>query len=463
MLRVREADGSERVLLDPMALDPAGTTTLDAWSPSWEGDRLAYQVSTGGDEESRLHVLDVATGEVHRRPGRPVPLLPRRLAARRRGAVLRAPPRPGGRARRRGAVPPPRVAPPRRRRRPTPTCWCTARAATRRPTSACTPAATAAGWSSPARPAPRPGTTSGSPTSTGDGAAAGVPGRRGRPDRRLGRPRRPALADVGPRHPALAARRRRPGGPGHLGARGVAGRRSRSSRTPSSPTSRWSTRRTARCRCSPCTPWTPRPGSRCGPRDGSGPDRRGRRAGRRQRLRRQLPARGRQRGLGRLHRLRHPAVGAALGRRLARRRSSSWEQAAVAGDVPELTVVETHATSEDGTPVHLFVLSGSGTPDTPRPAVLYGYGGFNVSLTPAYTRAGAVLGGRRRRVGGGQPARRLRARRGVAPGRHAGAQAERVRRLRRRRGAPRRAGLDDARAARASWAARTAACSSARR
>ena len=46
-----------------MALDPAGTTTLDAWSPSWEGDRLAYQVSTGGDEESRLHVLDVATGE----------------------------------------------------------------------------------------------------------------------------------------------------------------------------------------------------------------------------------------------------------------------------------------------------------------------------------------------------------------------------------------------------------------
>src|SRR5688500_18915854 len=63
VLRVREADGTERVLLDPMALDPEGTTTLDAWSPSWEGDRLAYQVSTGGDEESRLHVLDVTTGE----------------------------------------------------------------------------------------------------------------------------------------------------------------------------------------------------------------------------------------------------------------------------------------------------------------------------------------------------------------------------------------------------------------
>ena len=64
VLRVREPDGTVRVLVDPMALDPAGTTTLDAWSPSWEGDRLAYQLSTGGDEESRLYVLDVTTGEV---------------------------------------------------------------------------------------------------------------------------------------------------------------------------------------------------------------------------------------------------------------------------------------------------------------------------------------------------------------------------------------------------------------
>ena len=112
---------------------------------------------------------------------------------------------------------------------------------------------------------------------------------------------------------------------------------------------------------------------------------------------------------------------------------SSWEEAAVAGEIPELTVVETHATSKDGTPVHVFVLSGSGTPDTPRPAVLYGYGGFNVSLTPAYTAQALSWVAAGRRVGGGQPARRLRARRGVAPGRHARAQAERVRRLRRRR------------------------------
>ena len=122
VLRVREPDGTERVLVDPIALDPDGTTTLDAWSPSWEGDLLAYQLSTGGDEESRLYVLDVATGEVARRADRPLPLLPRRLAARRRGVLLRPPAgaRPG--AGRRGAVPPAGLAAP-------------GRAPTRRPTS----------------------------------------------------------------------------------------------------------------------------------------------------------------------------------------------------------------------------------------------------------------------------------------------------------------------------------------
>ncbi len=62
-LLVVEPDGTERVLVDPGALDPTGTTTLDAAVPSHEGDRLAYQLSSGGDEESRLFVLDVATGE----------------------------------------------------------------------------------------------------------------------------------------------------------------------------------------------------------------------------------------------------------------------------------------------------------------------------------------------------------------------------------------------------------------
>ncbi|WP_432485945.1 prolyl oligopeptidase family serine peptidase [Kineococcus esterisolvens] len=65
VLRVRDTpDGPERVLVDPVALDPSGTTTLDSWRPSVEGDLLAYQLSEGGSEESVLRVLDVATGEV---------------------------------------------------------------------------------------------------------------------------------------------------------------------------------------------------------------------------------------------------------------------------------------------------------------------------------------------------------------------------------------------------------------
>ena len=63
VLLVVDADGTERVLIDPMAIDASGTTTLDAWQPSKEGDLLAYQLSEGGTEESVLRVLDVSTGD----------------------------------------------------------------------------------------------------------------------------------------------------------------------------------------------------------------------------------------------------------------------------------------------------------------------------------------------------------------------------------------------------------------
>ncbi|HEX8520494.1 MAG TPA: S9 family peptidase, partial [Pseudonocardia sp.] len=62
VLGVTEPDGTARVLLDPIALDPTGRTTLDSWTPDLEGRRLAYQLSSGGDEHSVLHVLDVTTG-----------------------------------------------------------------------------------------------------------------------------------------------------------------------------------------------------------------------------------------------------------------------------------------------------------------------------------------------------------------------------------------------------------------
>src|SRR3984957_4362655 len=54
----------ERALIDLVAIDPSGRTTLDAWQPDKEGRLLAYQLSHGGDEESLLRVLDVATGEL---------------------------------------------------------------------------------------------------------------------------------------------------------------------------------------------------------------------------------------------------------------------------------------------------------------------------------------------------------------------------------------------------------------
>src|SRR2546423_10620487 len=63
VLLVVAADGTERVLVDPMAVDPDGTTTLDGWQPSLEGDRLAYLLSEAGTEESVLFVIDVATGD----------------------------------------------------------------------------------------------------------------------------------------------------------------------------------------------------------------------------------------------------------------------------------------------------------------------------------------------------------------------------------------------------------------
>ncbi len=57
-------DGHERLLLDPGALSADHTITLDGWSVSNEGERLGYLLSEGGDEESALWVMDVATGSI---------------------------------------------------------------------------------------------------------------------------------------------------------------------------------------------------------------------------------------------------------------------------------------------------------------------------------------------------------------------------------------------------------------
>ena len=65
VLYVREnVHGSDRVLLDPNALDAAGTTALDWYFPSEDGRLLAYGLSENGSEESVLQVMDVTTGAV---------------------------------------------------------------------------------------------------------------------------------------------------------------------------------------------------------------------------------------------------------------------------------------------------------------------------------------------------------------------------------------------------------------
>lgn len=52
--------GAEHVLLDPASLSAGGShAALDFYSPSWDGRRIAYGMSTGGSEQSVLHVLDV--------------------------------------------------------------------------------------------------------------------------------------------------------------------------------------------------------------------------------------------------------------------------------------------------------------------------------------------------------------------------------------------------------------------
>ena len=58
-----DADGTQRTLVDPAALDPRGTTTLDGWFPSPDGTLLAYFLSAGGTERPQLRVMDVAAME----------------------------------------------------------------------------------------------------------------------------------------------------------------------------------------------------------------------------------------------------------------------------------------------------------------------------------------------------------------------------------------------------------------
>ncbi|SFE31100.1 prolyl oligopeptidase family serine peptidase [Blastococcus tunisiensis] len=382
VLRVREPDGTVRVLVDPMALDPEGTTTLDAWSASWEGDRLAYQLSTGGDEESRLHVLDVATGEVIDGPidrcrYSPVAWLPggEELFYVRRLAPDQV---PAGEEQFHRRVWRHRVGSP------------------------------ADGDQLVHGEGSDPTTYFGVHTSR-DGRWLVVSGSAGTA------PRDDVwLADLA--------------GSGELRELQV-GIDAQTAAWVARDGRLWlmSDRGTPRWRLAVADPadpatWAPEAWRDVVPElpDAvlsdvalvDGPD------GSLQVLAvHAVDATDRLSvwaadGSGRLADVPGPGAGSISGvssppegggtawvgytdyatpPSVLRWDAGSptelqpWEQAAVAGEVPELTVVETHATSADGTPVHLFVLSGAGAPDVPRPTVLYGYGGFNVPVTPAYS------------------------------------------------------------------------------
>ncbi|MGY1603146.1 prolyl oligopeptidase family serine peptidase [Geodermatophilus sp. SYSU D00815] len=381
VLRVREPDGTVRVLVDPVALDPEGTTTLDAWSPSWEGDRLAYQVSTGGDEESRLYVLDVATGELVEGPidrcrYSPVAWLP---GGEELFYVRRLPPDrvPAGEEQFHRRV-----------------------------------------WRH------RVGTDpDGDELVHGEGSDPstyfGV--RTSRDGRWL-----VVSASIGtaPRDDVWLADLAGDGGLRELQV-GV-----------DAQTTAWvardgrlwlmSDRDAPRWRLAVADPadpatWAPEAWREVVPQAEDavltdlalvdGPD-----GDLRVLAVHAVDATDRLSvwaadGSGRLRDVPAPGIGSIAGVSAPPEGgTTAWlgytdyatppsvyrwdsaepapaedERAPVAGEVPPVAVVETHATSADGTPVHLFVLSASGAPDTPRPTVLYGYGGFNVALTPAYS------------------------------------------------------------------------------
>jgi prolyl oligopeptidase len=54
---------SERVLVDPNAIDPTGKTTIDWYLPSRGGKLVAVSLSSGGTEAGDVHVYDAATGK----------------------------------------------------------------------------------------------------------------------------------------------------------------------------------------------------------------------------------------------------------------------------------------------------------------------------------------------------------------------------------------------------------------
>ncbi len=118
-------------------------------------------------------------------------------------------------------------------------------------------------------------------------------------------------------------------------------------------------------------------------------------------------------------------------------------------DFRDAEVVREWAVSKDGTRVPIDVLRKKGTRlDGNNPTLLYGYGGYAVSQRPTYSAMRADLDRPGRRLGRGEDPGRRRVRRRLAPKRTPHDEAERLRRLCGLRRAADRARLHPARAPR---------------
>jgi prolyl oligopeptidase len=63
VLKVRDADGKERVLVDPTTVEASGGhAALNSYSVSPDGEIVAYDISTGGSEVSSIKLITVDTG-----------------------------------------------------------------------------------------------------------------------------------------------------------------------------------------------------------------------------------------------------------------------------------------------------------------------------------------------------------------------------------------------------------------
>ena len=65
--------------------------------------------------------------------------------------------------------------------------------------------------------------------------------------------------------------------------------------------------------------------------------------------------------------------------------TSPWEMPPAEVEIPKVRTRQVTYSSKDGTEVRMFVIEGSGGDSGPKPTILYGYGGFNIPMTPGFS------------------------------------------------------------------------------